>query len=52
MQWGFVNTANYFAGFQLGFLNWAYDLDGFQLGLINVVVNQPVCVFPFLNIGF
>ena len=52
VQWGFVNTANYFAGFQMGFLNWAHDLDGFQLGLINVVVNQPVCVLPFLNIGF
>ena len=51
-QWGLVNTAGYFAGLQLGLFNWADDLDGLQLGLINVIADQPLYVFPFLNIGF
>lgn len=52
MQCGIVNTANYYAGFQCGLFNWANDLDGLQLGLVNVIADQPVCVLPFLNIGF
>ena len=52
VQWGVVNTADYFAGLQVGLFNWANDLDGLQLGFINVIANQTVCVFPFLNIGF
>jgi len=51
-QLGIVNTAGYFAGFQGGLFNWADDLDGLQLGLVNVIADQTVCVFPFLNIGF
>ncbi len=51
-QWGVVNTAGYFAGLQLGLFNWSDDLDGLQLGLVNVIADQTVCVFPFLNIGF
>ena len=50
-QWGIVNTAGYFAGLQLGLLNWADDLDGLQIGLVNVI-EQPLSVFPILNIGF
>ena len=52
VQWGVVNTADYFAGLQVGLFNWANDLDGLQLGFINVIADQTVCVFPFLNIGF
>jgi hypothetical protein len=52
VQWGVFNTADYFAGLQVGLFNWANDLDGLQLGFINVIANQTVCVFPFLNIGF
>ena len=52
VQWGVVNTAAYFAGLQVGLFNWANDLDGLQLGFINVIADQTVCVFPFLNIGF
>ena len=51
-QWGIINTADYFAGFQCGFFNWANDLDGLQLGFINVIANQSIFVFPFLNLGF
>ena len=52
VQLGVVNTADYFAGLQVGLFNWANDLDGLQLGFINVIADQTVCVFPFLNIGF
>ena len=52
VQWGVVNTADYFAGFQCGLFNWANDLDGLQLGLVNVIVNQSIFVFPFVNLGF
>ena len=52
VQWGVVNTADYFAGCQFGLFNWANNLDGLQLGLVNVIADQTVCVFPFLNIGF
>ena len=52
VQWGVVNTADYFVGLQVGLFNWANDLDGLQLGFINVIADQTVCVFPFLNIGF
>ena len=51
-QGGIVNVADYCAGLQVGLFNWADNLDGLQLGLINVIIDQPVCVFPFLNIGF
>ena len=52
VQWGVVNTADYFAGLQVGLFNWANNLDGLQLGFINVIADQTVCVFPFLNLGF
>ena len=52
VQLGVVNTADYFAGLQVGLFNWANNLDGLQLGFINVIADQTVCVFPFLNIGF
>ena len=52
VQGGIVNTADYFAGLQVGLFNWANNLDGLQLGLVNVIADQTVCVFPFLNIGF
>ena len=52
VQGGIVNTADYFAGLQFGLFNWANNLDGLQLGLVNVIADQTVCVFPFLNIGF
>ena len=52
VQFGVVNTADYFAGFQCGLFNWANDLDGLQLGLINVIANQSIYVLPFVNLGF
>ena len=52
LQWGVVNTADYFAGLQVGLFNWANNLDGLQVGVVNVIVDQTIFVFPFLNLGF
>ena len=51
-QGGIVNVADYCAGLQVGLFNWADNLDGLQLGLVNVISDQSLFVFPFLNIGF
>ena len=52
VQLGIINAADYFAGLQFGLFNWANNLDGLQVGLVNVIADQAVCVFPFVNIGF
>ena len=52
VQGGIVNTADYFAGLQFGLFNWANNLDGLQVGVVNVIVDQTIFVFPFVNLGF